>query len=323
MEPFEVQCPACQKSLRVKQPELVGKRVACPQCKEKFTIVRPAPIEDSPAPELPAAIPETPATADAFVPAEPAVSLGPSIKSDDSVLRNRPKTNPLLIYAAGGGSVLVLIIIFIVRSQMDGAEQARLRSQLSATDRKRVEKLEAEGKSVHLESKDRPVTRPTVDPTPKPPAKEMPLVEQAEALHGRIQDLKRAHKMADAITMLAGQLGRLTSQYRSESITPEEYLEKLEILATVVEETERRLVQKALAGAVALEQPSVDASALEKFVEAYDKAVLAARIKDWKLHDDARDKVHGVARQVLSEHDLGGKKAELEELVVKFSEEYY
>ena len=38
MEPFEVVCPACQKALRVKQPELVGRRVSCPQCKEKFVL---------------------------------------------------------------------------------------------------------------------------------------------------------------------------------------------------------------------------------------------------------------------------------------------
>lgn len=328
MEPFEVICPACQKSLRVKQPELVGKRVACPQCKEKFTIERPAPMEDAPAPELPPVVPMD-ETAPAFSdgPSFSSGSLsGPTITASSSPSRTKQseKKQQMIMFGGIGGTMLVLLILYIVNSQMQAAEQARLRSKLTASDRKALEKLEAEGKTVRLEDKNPlPPYRAPVDPIPKKPVKEMPRVEEAEALHGHLQDLKRAHKQSDTITKLAAELGRLSSLYRREDITPEDFLTKVTELAARVEETERALVQKALSDAVSLELPDIEGAKLERFVEAYDKVVLESRVKDWKLDEDARKTVHDAVKKTLGEHKLGGKKAEMEELLVRFSEEYY
>jgi cell division protein FtsN len=322
MEPFEVICPACQKSLRVKQPELVGKRVSCPQCKEKFTIERPAPVDDAPAPDMPPVVADSPAPSFSDGPS----FGGPSITATSSPTRTKKseKNQQMIIFGGVGASLVLLVIIYIVNSQMQAAEQARLRSRLSATDRKALEKLEAEGKTVRLEDKNPlPPYRPAADPVPKKPTKEMPRVDEAELLHGHLQDLKRAHKQSDTITALAAELGRLSSQYRREDITPEDFLAKVTELATKVEETERVLVKKALSNAVSLERPDLDADVLARFVEAYDKAVLETRAKDWKLSDDARKLVHDAVKKTHGEHKLGGNKSEMEDLLVKFSEEYY
>jgi hypothetical protein len=322
MEPFEVVCPACQKSLRVKQPDLVGKRVACPQCKEKFTIERPAADDlEGGAPEMPPVMPAVDAPASGGVP-----SFGESSYATSTVARPKKadKNQQLIIFGGIGATMLVLGILFLVNSQMKASEQARLRANLSANERKQLEKLEQEGKTVELKDKTPFNTRPVaVDPIPKKPAKEMPRVEEAEALHGHLQDLKRAHKQSLPIVALAAELARLQTLYRREEITPEDFVAKVNELAAKSEATERTLVKKALTDALVLERPGVEAEKIAAFVEIYDKAVLENRVKEWKLNDETRKLVHDAVKKTLGDNSLGGNKSEMEDLLVRFSEEYY
>ncbi|MEZ6045658.1 MAG: hypothetical protein R3C11_08790 [Planctomycetaceae bacterium] len=42
MKPFRITCSLCQKKLTINKPELIGKRVKCPQCKNPLVIKAPA-----------------------------------------------------------------------------------------------------------------------------------------------------------------------------------------------------------------------------------------------------------------------------------------
>ncbi len=43
VEPHLVQCNSCQSRIRIRNPNLIGKRVACPKCKAEVLITPPAP----------------------------------------------------------------------------------------------------------------------------------------------------------------------------------------------------------------------------------------------------------------------------------------
>ena len=47
MEPFEVECPHCEKPLRVGSPTLLGRKVKCPKCKERLVIPTAEELEDA------------------------------------------------------------------------------------------------------------------------------------------------------------------------------------------------------------------------------------------------------------------------------------
>lgn len=48
MDPFRIICPACSTKLVVRQPELVGRTVPCPKCKNAIHVVRPGEVAWNP-----------------------------------------------------------------------------------------------------------------------------------------------------------------------------------------------------------------------------------------------------------------------------------
>ena len=92
--PYVVVCPKCGSKLKSGQPVAAGRRLACPQCKEVFTLSAPAPEVDnpdaSPAPAVAAAAPQArpkPPVGILEPPAKPparsAASARPSAARDD------------------------------------------------------------------------------------------------------------------------------------------------------------------------------------------------------------------------------------------------
>ena len=48
MDPFRIVCPACSTKLVVRQPELVGRTVPCPKCKNAIHVVRAGQVAWNP-----------------------------------------------------------------------------------------------------------------------------------------------------------------------------------------------------------------------------------------------------------------------------------
>src|SRR5437660_11113352 len=43
---FKQQCPSCEALVPIRDPRLVGKKIECPKCKDKFIVQAPAPKKE-------------------------------------------------------------------------------------------------------------------------------------------------------------------------------------------------------------------------------------------------------------------------------------
>src|SRR5437588_125061 len=43
---FKQQCPSCEAMVPVKDPAMVGQKIECPKCKDKFIVKSPSPKKD-------------------------------------------------------------------------------------------------------------------------------------------------------------------------------------------------------------------------------------------------------------------------------------
>ena len=46
MDVLRTECPSCENTLRLKNPDLAGKRIRCPKCEEPFRVPEFEPDDD-------------------------------------------------------------------------------------------------------------------------------------------------------------------------------------------------------------------------------------------------------------------------------------
>ncbi len=95
MAELRVQCPACDARLKLSDPELVGKAIKCPKCKERFVV----PVEED----------DEPTVEDTFEAEERPEKVKPRKKK-----KAKGKKASSLPYLIGGAVFLVAIVVILI-----------------------------------------------------------------------------------------------------------------------------------------------------------------------------------------------------------------
>lgn len=111
---FSVECPHCHAKGELDDPNLLGRPLACPACRQVFVVSVAAPATPTPPPVIPAA----PAAQIPVVPQfpTPAAGLPDPIASSARPVQSRPqKTIPkLLIWSGASAAVLFALVVYMI-----------------------------------------------------------------------------------------------------------------------------------------------------------------------------------------------------------------
>ena len=312
MEPFETHCPDCDRSLRVKDPRLVGRKVKCPDCGNPFTVEMPkrngaqakAGGKTKPAARKAAASAEASGGGDGFnfdfADSSPASESSGESTYSAPAGRRRKQGPPTMVLVGIPLSVLtVLVGGFLIYKISSGPRQV---------EKVVTVKVASEAKKKHdaLLVKELP---------PEPEA-----VPFAEEVHSLIRDLTLRHKRAPGFQELQSKLRTAEQGYRMHKTDKETYLAELNQLHEDTKTLDRELVQKALRGVLAV--GGVSGEAADPLVGKLDEAVRNARVDGWTFNDDSRQQVRDAIVAVLAEQQLADN-AGLADSVLRFAEEYY
>ena len=317
MDPFDVTCPACQRVLRIKDPSVVGKKIFCPKCKERFRIEAPTtttaaseeavnPISFLPSGDSPAASLNTTA------------SKSPATKT--KVDKRKPAGKPKWMWFSAGGVILLAVIAGGLKFYGNYVNQQNI-ANLSGADKLRYEELRKQhGDNINVVT-----TGSSNTPTSKktPLAEKLPEVApvpRADELANRLQDLVRIHKRNPKMETLRSEFEKARHAYTHAQLSLDDFEVQLDQLTADADRVVRELVHGELKKI--LEQEGLKDDLIPGLVQQIDNAVMSKRFDGWKLDDTAQKEMQTTIQESLVDQQLDMNQQLIQHLL-SFAEQYY